>query len=227
MEGWQVGLIAVIVVGVVVIVYGALKDRRTNERRRREMLAPPERDIPRFSPDAPTPHYLSDLQARRAPSGAKPTDLDDTERDHLRDWMTSSVPAVLPSGYATADLVTDAPTGWAVLRDPAVLLTHEELASVRELLGVMEHQLPTGRPLVIAAPRISRELIDTFAVNHIQQIMTVLPVLVPDDLDRATIEAVTGSTPMIRADLQSGYLAPGMLGACEIWLSTAERSYLR
>ena len=74
MEGWQLGLIAVLVIGVAAIVFGAVRDRRINERRRREMLAPPERSIPKFSPDAPTPNYLSELQARRPPPDAdRPT----------------------------------------------------------------------------------------------------------------------------------------------------------
>lgn len=226
MEGWQIGLIVVIVVGLGLIAFGAVRDRRLNARRRAEMLAPPKRDIPRFSPDAPTPHYLSELQARRPPADARSTALSDEERRELKDWLASSGPITISAGYATTDLVTDAATGWSVLREPAVLLCDVELGSVRELLGVMERQIPTGRPLVIAAPGISDELVSTFAVNHLQQIVTILPVRVTDDADRRAIAAATGATPISRPDLRSGYVGPDTLGRCHTWLSTPKGSHL-
>ena len=77
--GLAAGAGRVIVIGLAAIVFGAFRDRRINERRRREMLAPPQRSIPKFSPDAPTPNYLSELQARRPPPDARPTELSPTE----------------------------------------------------------------------------------------------------------------------------------------------------
>ena len=65
MDAWQIGLIVLIIVGLGLVVFGALWDRARNRRRAAEMLAPPPRTIPQFRPDAPPPHYLSDLQARR------------------------------------------------------------------------------------------------------------------------------------------------------------------
>ena len=178
------GLIAVLAIGLVAIVFGAVRDRRINERRRREMLAPPERSIPKFSPDAPTPSYLSELQARRPPADARPTDLSEAERDELRTAMEAPDTTVIDRGYATEDLVTDPATGWSVLRQPSVLVAEAEIATVRELLGVLENQLPTGRPLVVVAPALSAELLSTFAVNHIRQVITVLPVIVTEEAVR-------------------------------------------
>lgn len=227
MEGWQIGLIAVLVVGVAVIVFGALKDRRTNERRVREMLAPPERDIPRFAPDSPTPHYLSELQARRPPNSAESTALAPEERAELQAAIDSPGVTTIRAGYASRDLITDQPTGWSVLQRPAVLVSTEPISAIRELLGVLERQLPTSRPLVIAAPAISQELIRTFEVNHIQQLLTVLPVVIPDDPGALRqIAEITGATPMSRTDLQAGYVPPHALGSCATWIAAPDRSYL-
>lgn len=226
MEGWQIGLIAVVAIGLAVIVFGAVRDRRLNERRRREMLAPPQRDIPRFAPDAPTPRYLSELQARRPPAGAQPTTLTDDERARLRAAIERPDTLTLQAGYASPDLVTDTATGWCVVRRPAVLVSRAPVRVVRELLGVLERQVPTGRPLVVVAPEIGPELIATFGVNHIQRVITIVPVLVSeqDALDR--IAEATGATPVTHADLQSGYCPPDLLGSCPVWISTADRSHL-
>lgn len=226
MEGWQIGLIAVLVVGMAVIVFGAVKDRRTNERRRREMLAPPEREIPKFSPDSPTPRYLSELQARRPPADGESTELSADERAALRTAITAPGVTTIQTGYATPELVTDPTTGWSVLRGPNILVSSEAITSIRELLGILERQLPTNRPLVVVAPAISRELIGTFEVNHIQRILTVLPVIVTDPNIRTQVAESTGATPISRTDLQSGYAAPHLLGSCGTWIATPNRSYL-
>jgi hypothetical protein len=225
-EGWQLGLIAVLVIGVAAIVFGAVRDRRINERRRREMLAPPERSIPKFAPDAPTPSYLSELQARRPPADARPTGLSAAERDELRTAMAAPDTTVIDRGYASDDLVTDRETGWSVLDRPSVLVADDGIATVRELLGVLENQLPTGRPLVVVAPAIGDELLATFAVNHIRQVITVLPVIVADEAVRRRVAAATGAQPMSHLDLQSGFLAPGLLGACQTWVSTSRQSHI-
>lgn len=226
MEGWQIGLIAVIVVGLGLIAFGAVRDRRLNERRRREMLAPPQRNIPRFSPDAPTPSYLSDLQARRRPADAKSTELTEADRHELRDAIARADATTVEVGYASTDLVTDPTTGWSVLHRPDVLVSSEPISAVRELLGILEKQVPTGRPLVVVAPSIGRELIGTFEVNHIQQVITILPVITPDEATRSQIAAATGATVMSHIDLQSGFTTPGVLGSCATWISTSSRSHL-
>lgn len=224
MEGWQLGLIAVLVIGVAVIVAGAVRDRRITERRRREMLAPPERTIPRFSPDAPTPRYLSELQARRPPADARPTDLSAAERDELQSALAGPDVVTVPFGYASAELVTDAPSGWAVLREPHVLVAATPLTSIRELLGVLERQIPTGRGLVVVAPAIADELVSTFVVNHLQQVITILPVVVPEEADRGRVLDATGGQAASHQDLQSGYVPPGMLGRCSTWVSSTRDS---
>jgi len=224
-EGWQIGLIAVVVIGVVVIVVGALRDRRLNERRRREMLAAPERIIPRFAPDAPTPAYLSELQARRPPTPIR-TDLTEAERAELREALAGPDVTTVAVGCSSADLITDPSTGWTVLHCPDVLVSAAPIAVVRELLGILEAQLPTGRPLVVVAPSIAPELISTFEVNHIQGLITILAIVTPDEAVRNRIAEITGATPLSHGDLQSGYHEPALLGTCATWVSTRTESHL-
>ena len=226
MEGWQLGLIVVVVVGVAVIVAGALRDRRLNERRRREMLAPPERSIPRFSPDAPTPRYLSELQARRPPADAAATDLSDAERDALRTAIEQPGTLTLEVGCVPPDLITDRATGWTVLRRPNVLVSAAPISTVRELLGILENQIPTGRPIVVVAPSIGREVIQTFEVNHIQRVMTIVPIIAAEEETRTRIAQATGATTMSQTDLRSGFHTPGLLGSCAIWVSSRRSSHL-
>jgi hypothetical protein len=223
-EGWQLGLVVVLVVGLVVIVAGAVRDRRITERRRREILAPPQRTIPRFSPDAPTPQYLSELQARRPPADAEPTDLSAGERDELRAALSGADATTIAHGYASADLVTDAGTGWSVLRSPNVLVAESAVTTLRELLGVLQRQIPTGRGLVVVAPAISDELLSTFAVNHLQRVITILPVVAPDEAVRRRIAHLTGGQLVSHSDLQSGYVPAGLLGQCATWVSTPRES---
>lgn len=226
MEGWQIGLIVLVAIGLVVIVFGAVRDRRLNARRREEMLAPPAREIPRFSPDTPAPSYLSELQARRPPEDAPSTELSDEERQTLRTTIEQPGVTHVDAGYATDDLVTDRATGWSVLTRPDVLVSDAPVSQIRELLGVLERQVPTGRPLVVVAPAIGQELVSTFAVNHIRRVITILPIIAVDADVRARIAAATGAIPLASSDLQSGYVAPGQLGSCRTWVATPTASHL-
>ena len=107
MDAWQIGLIVVIVAGFGLIIFGAFWDRSRNRKRAAEMLAPPQREIPQFRPDAPAPHYLSDLQARRAPEdGAAPSSPPTSGRPS-RSGSPSADIVTIKTGYASKDFVTD------------------------------------------------------------------------------------------------------------------------
>ena len=212
----MVGLVALLVVGVTVIVFGAVADRVKNRRRAAAMLAPPERSIPNLSPNAPPPRYLSELQARRPPAGAAPAG--------------SAAPAAVleaatkvPAGYASRDFVTA--DGQAVLDDPLVLVCADPVATVRELLPVLEQVLRAGRPLALVAPELAPEVIGTLEVNVIQRKVALVAV-VADEPARTTIARVTGAEPVDRADRQSGYLTPAQLGHVAQWVSTRDATYL-
>jgi hypothetical protein len=222
---WQVGLVAVIVVGLGLIVFGALWDRSRNRRRAVEMLAPPPRTIPQFRPDAPAPHYLSDLQARRRPADATPAVLTAEDRQTITRQIADTQTVTIPAGYASKDFVTDPATGWAVLDRPAVLVCAEPVEAIRELLTALEQLNMSRTPLVIVAPSLAAEVLATLEVNQIQQTMQLLAVT-PDAPALSALATATGATILDRADLRSGYVTPGQLGRCERWVSTAKASHV-
>lgn len=218
------GIVAVLVVGVAVIVFGALTDRRRNRKATAEMLSPPDRRIPRFAPDAPAPHYLSELQARRRPSGSRSTDLAADDRSALARQLDEPGTIKIRAGMLSTDFVTDAPTGWAVLDQPYVLVCSDPVATVRELIAPLERVLPTGRPLLVVAPSFAPEVKQTLEVNAIQQTMGLLAVAV-SDTDARRIATLTGATPLPRSDLQSGDVSLEVIGRCPRWVSTSEASF--
>jgi hypothetical protein len=224
MDPWSVGLVVLIVLGLAAIVFGALWDRARNRRRAAEMLAPPSRAIPRFRPDAPAPRYLSELQARRPATAT--VGLRTDERAEVRRQLDDPTTLVIGAGYASADFVTDPDSGWAVLEEPVVLVCGDQVASVRELLGLLERVLLSGRALVLVAPAVAREVLATLEVNRIQRRLAVVVVLAERDDDRAAVARASGGRPTGRGDRQAGYLPPADLGECRRWVSTARTSHL-
>ena len=224
-DAWSVGLIVLIVVGLAAIIFGALWDRRRNKRRAAEMLAPPPRDIPHFRPNAPAPHYLSDLQARRKPDDAESTDLTDAERQSIKQQLADPHTTSVKAGYASRDFITDATSGWAVLEHPAILVCRDPIGSFRELISTMEKLILSKTPLVVVAPSIAPEVLATLEVNTIRQTMRLLAI-VCDEAALKSIAAACQAMIMDRSDRQSGYLPPEQLGHCERWISTATSSHL-
>ncbi len=224
MDLWSIGLTVLVVVGLVAVVFGALSDRARNRRRAAAMLAPPERVIPHFRADAPAPHYLSELQARRAPSTTAVTGLDAGMRAEVRRQLETSAGPAVAAGWASADFVTDTETGWAVLENPVLLVCADEVASLRELLGLLEQVLLSRTPLVVVAPALAPEVLATLEVNRIRGLLAVVAVLVPDAAERGALARGCGATPSERADRQAGHLPSSVLGRCQRWVSTDRRS---
>jgi hypothetical protein len=224
-DAWQIGLIVLIIAGLGLVVFGALWDRARNRRRAAEMLAPPPRTIPQFRPDAPPPHYLSDLQARRPRPDAEPTVLTPELRESIRREITGAQAVTIRAGYASRDFVTDPESGWAVLDEPAVLVCADPVESIRELLPVLERLIMTTTPLVVVAPRLSEEVLATLEVNHIRRTMRLLAVT-PAAADLAALAAACGATMIERTDRQSGYLRADQLGHGQRWVSSARTSHL-
>jgi len=223
-DPWSIGLIVLIVAGLAAIIFGALWDRQLNKRRAAEMLAPPKRTIPHFTPDAPAPHYLSDLQARRRPENA-PSNLSKAEREAISRQLADPNTVTVNVGYASRDFITDASSGWAVLEQPAVLVCGDPIQTFRELLGALEKLILSKTPLVVVAPAIAREVLATLEVNAIRQTMRLLAVIC-NQACLTTVAAACQAMIIDRSDRQSGYLAPDQLGHCERWISSDTSSHL-
>ena len=224
-DPWSIGLIVLVVVGLAAIIFGALWDRRLNKRRAAEMLAPPKRTIPHFTPDAPAPHYLSDLQARRRPANARPSNLIEAERQTISRQLADPNTVTVNVGYASRDFITDASSGWAVLEQPAVLVCGDPIQTFRELLGALEKLILSKTPLVVVAPAIARDVLATLEVNAIRQTMRLLAVIC-NQACLSTVAAACQAMIIDRSDRQSGYLAPDQLGHCERWISSDTSSHL-
>lgn len=226
MDPWTLGLVAVVVVGLALIVYGALSDRSKTRRAAVEMLTPPQRDIPHFRPDSPAPTYLSELQARRPAASAVSTDLTAADRAQVAAQLKHPLTVRVDAGYDSLDFVTDPTSGWAVLDSPRVLVCSEGIETTRELLGVLEKLLLSRTPLVIVTPGLSAEVGSTLQVNHIRQNMSLLTVTTSVVADLTRVARVTGAAVKSRSDLQAGYVWPEHLGRCDRWVSSAKASFL-
>jgi hypothetical protein len=224
-DPWSIGLLVLIVAGLAAIIFGALWDRRLNKRRAAEMLAPPKRTIPHFKPDAPAPHYLSDLQARRRPKDAQAGGLSDAAREAIGRQLVDPNTVTVDVGYASRDFVTDSSSGWAVLEQPAVLVCGGPIQTFRELLGALEKLILTKTPLVVVAPAIAREVLATLEVNAIRQTMPLLAVIC-NEACLNTVAVACQAMIIDRSDRQSGYLTPEQLGHCERWISSDTSSHL-
>jgi hypothetical protein len=223
-DAWTIGLIALVVVGLGLILFGALHDRAKNRRLAAEMLAPPKRSIPQFTPQTTGPRYLSDLQARRPPS--EPLELSRSDRETIAVQLTSSDTTTIAAGYASKDFITDRASGWAVLEAPAILVCEDAVDSIRELLPILEKLIVTRTPLVIVAPAIASEVRTTLEVNTIRRIMSLLAVEVPEEASRRVLAEATAATATDRSDRQAGYLPLDHLGRCERLVATATTTYL-
>ena len=219
MQPWVVGLVALVVVGVAVIGYGAWADRMKNRRRAAAVLAPPERTIPGFESGRRGPAYVSELQARRRPA---PTT---TSGDVA--VVSAAEPAStveVRSGWASRDFATDAAGSQAVLDAPRVLVCDDPVQTVRELLPVLERVMRERTPLVLVAPDVAPEVLATLEVNAIQGKLALLVVRADPD-QRASVCTVSGASPLDRSERQSGF-ATERLGQLARWRSTRETSYL-
>ncbi|QDP98382.1 hypothetical protein FOE78_22965 [Microlunatus elymi] len=224
MDAWLIGLIALLVVGIGVIAYGGLSDRRKHQREVTALLSPPPRTVPQLDPSARTPRYVTTLQAHRPPAAGERPQLSDDQRETIKHELRSAV--TVPIGYSSEAFLTDRSTGWAVLDHPRVLVSAEPIMSVRELISIIEHMITDGDGLVIAAPSMAPDVLDTLEVNHIQRKIDLLVLLTRDPAPMDKIIETTGATLISRIDLQNGSVADRDLGHCDRWVSDRRSSHL-
>ena len=113
----------------------------------------------------------------------------------------------------------------AVMGTHVVALCGEPVLTVRELLPVVERAQRAGRPLVVAAPEFSTEVIDTLAANTVRGKEQCIPVVVTAD-QSAQITEHTLATALPHSDLQAGWVPEAALGTVETWVSDRNRSWM-
>jgi len=207
--------IAVLVIGVAVVLYGALRDR-TRRRQAEAMLgAPPDTQIPGFTPKR-APAYLVGPHAHERPTPLPELPEEPAAR---RDGTR------IPYGFASPEFATHVGPV-AVLDDPRVLVCSDPVASVVEVLHALARHATDGRTAVLVAPEVPEQVCTTLQVNVVQGKLAILVVPVADESARAELASLVGATPVDVFDLHAGYVPAEHLGHAGQWVSDARASWV-
>jgi chaperonin GroEL len=87
-------------------------------------------------------------------------------------------------GFISPHFMTDPETGEAVLEDAFLLITTEKLASIEELLPLLEKVGQASRPLLVVAEDVEGQALATLVVNTIRGTLKVCAVKAPGFGDR-------------------------------------------
>ena len=102
-------------------------------------------------------------------------------------------------GYLSPYFVTDADTMESVLEDPLILIHDKKIASMKDLLPILEKAAQSGRSMVLIAEEVEGEALATLVVNKIRGTLRVVAVKAPGFGDRRKamledIAVLTGGT---------------------------------
>jgi len=87
-------------------------------------------------------------------------------------------------GYISPYFITDAERMETVLDDPYLLLVEGGVASLHDVLPVLEQVTSTGRPLVVIADNVEGEALATLIVNNVRATLHAVAVKAPGFGDR-------------------------------------------
>lgn len=87
-------------------------------------------------------------------------------------------------GYLSPYMVTDTDRMEAVLHDPFILIVNQKIASIQELLPVLEKVMQAGKQLLIIAEDVEGEALATLLVNKLRGTFTCVAVKAPGFGDR-------------------------------------------
>jgi hypothetical protein len=219
MEPW-VGIVAVLVVGIGLVVYGYLWDRTSNKLRREQLTSVPDRPIPGHGSDAPVPDYVqaSDLAGRQAEPISDPETLAGLRA------RTDASPS-LPYGHLARTFATHA-GDLCVLDDPVILVVDGELATIRELLAVADHAKRLDRPLAVVAAALSEDVLHTLEANTLAATLHTAAVAIPASDQRRQFASLVGAVPVPPADLKAGWVPVQHLGTCATWVSSPKQLWV-
>ncbi|MFI8433657.1 chaperonin GroEL [Streptomyces sp. NPDC079020] len=102
-------------------------------------------------------------------------------------------------GYISAYFATDMERMEASLDDPYILIVNSKIASVKDLIPLLEKVMQSGKPLLIIAEDVEGEALSTLVVNKIKGTFKSVAVKAPGFGDRrkamlADIAILTGGT---------------------------------
>ncbi len=82
-------------------------------------------------------------------------------------------------GYISPYMITDSDKMEAVLENPYILLTDKKIASINDILPVLEKVVQSGKPMLIIAEDIEGEALATLVVNKLRGTFTCVAVKAP------------------------------------------------
>lgn len=102
-------------------------------------------------------------------------------------------------GYASPYMITNADKMEAEMENPVILITDKKIASIQEIIPVLEQVMKNGLKLLIIAEDYETEALAALVVNKIKGVINVVAVKAPAFGDRrkamlADIAALTGGT---------------------------------
>lgn len=207
-------LMGILVVGVLVIVTLGLHVRAAERSAVREATAAPDREIPQFTPER-DPVYLSEGESHITPDGATPlTTLDDVLRANL-----DKIPRIC-GGLVNAE--PGELTEQVVIEAPTVAVLQSGAESIREILPLIEAS--GGGTLVVVAPRLHPDIVDTLRANRTRRHLNIGAVVVFEP-ELARVCQLTGAQPISRTTLQSGWVGKA-LGTCRRWIADTDTSWV-
>ena len=100
-------------------------------------------------------------------------------------------------GYLSGYFVTDSDRQEAVLEDPYILIVNSKISAVKDLIGVLEQVMQSGKPLLVIAEDLEGEALAALVVNKLKGTFKSVAVKAPGFGDRrkamlADIAILTG-----------------------------------
>ncbi|MCK6455953.1 MAG: chaperonin GroEL [Phycisphaerae bacterium] len=87
-------------------------------------------------------------------------------------------------GYISPYFLTDATTMDCVLEDCYILILEKKISNVRDLVGLLEKVLSTGKPVLIIAEDVEGEALAALVVNKLRGVLKICAVKAPGFGDR-------------------------------------------
>ncbi|MDZ5078925.1 chaperonin GroEL [Nesterenkonia sp. HG001] len=100
-------------------------------------------------------------------------------------------------GYLSGYFVTDAERQEAVLEDPYILIVNSKISSVKDVIGILEQVMQSGKPLLVISEDVEGEALAALVVNKLKGTFKSVAVKAPGFGDRrkamlADIAILTG-----------------------------------
>ncbi len=106
------------------------------------------------------------------------------EAKGINDELTVVEGMQFDRGYISPYFVTDTNKMISKLENPYILITDKKIASIKDILPILEEIMKSGRPLLIIADDIEGEALTTLVVNKMRGVFNVVAVKAPEFGDK-------------------------------------------